>query len=200
MPNYRRFFVPGGTYFFTLVTEGRSGFLCEPPARAILTTVDRGLSASLAVPHLGRGAPAGSYPCRSGRYRHRMPTTRVVGRASSGRSRRHGWRQAERSSRAVIHAVRTDGVALWQRLFLEHAIFDEEDYERHVEYIHYNPVKHGHARCPHAWPYSSFARFVQAGFYPLDWACSCGANAMPPPSFSSLEDRAGETQGPPCGP
>jgi len=58
---------------------------------------------------------------------------------------------------------------IWQRRFWEHVIRDERDYERHVDYIHYNPVKHGHVIRPADWPYSSFHRYVQSGIYDLDW-------------------------------
>ena len=46
---------------------------------------------------------------------------------------------------------------------------DETDYRRHVEYIHFNPVKHGYVNSPMDWPSSSFHRYVQAGIYPPDW-------------------------------
>jgi len=60
--------------------------------------------------------------------------------------------------------------AIWQRRFWEHLISDESDYEKHVEYIHYNPVKHGLAKAPHQWPHSSFHRYVQNGIYNKFWA------------------------------
>jgi putative transposase len=47
---------------------------------------------------------------------------------------------------------------------------DENDFERHCDYIHFNPVKHGHAIRPRDWPYSSFHRWVRLGGYPSDWA------------------------------
>ena len=59
---------------------------------------------------------------------------------------------------------------IWQRRFWEHAIRDETDYAAHVDYIHYNPVKHGHVECVVDWPHSSFHRFARQGVYPLDWA------------------------------
>lgn len=59
---------------------------------------------------------------------------------------------------------------LWQRRFWEHRIRDELDYQRHVDYIHWNPVKHGWAQCAADWEYSSFRAFVKRGIYPLDWA------------------------------
>ncbi|MDO5624816.1 MAG: transposase [Pseudomonadota bacterium] len=59
---------------------------------------------------------------------------------------------------------------IWQRRYWEHQIRDEEDFARHVDYIHYNPVKHGWAKTPGAWPYSSFHRYVREGRLPADWA------------------------------
>jgi len=58
---------------------------------------------------------------------------------------------------------------IWQRRFWEHAIRDEHDWERHVDYIHFNPVKHGYAKQAIDWPYSSFHRFVREGQYAVDW-------------------------------
>jgi putative transposase len=63
---------------------------------------------------------------------------------------------------------------IWQRRYWEHTLRDEADYARHADYIHFNPVKHGHATRVHDWPYSSFHRMVKLGVYPLDWGgCVC---------------------------
>jgi putative transposase len=59
--------------------------------------------------------------------------------------------------------------ALWQHRYWEHALRDENDFARHVENIHYNPVKHGLASAPISWPYSSFHRYVEAALYSADW-------------------------------
>ena len=59
---------------------------------------------------------------------------------------------------------------IWPRRFGEHVSRGEGDYERHVDYIHYNPVKHGHVARAAEWPYSSFYRYVQRGMYNLEWA------------------------------
>jgi len=58
---------------------------------------------------------------------------------------------------------------IWQRRFWEHLIRDELDYERHVDYVHYNPVKHGHASRAAEWPYSSIHRYIAAGVLGRDW-------------------------------
>jgi putative transposase len=60
--------------------------------------------------------------------------------------------------------------AIWQRRYWEHMLRDEGDFSRHVDYIHYNPVKHGHVSCVKHWPYSSFHRMVRLGILPDDWA------------------------------
>ena len=59
---------------------------------------------------------------------------------------------------------------IWQRRYWEHTIRDDFDYARHVDYVHFNPVKHGHVTRVRDWPYSSFSRFVDSGVYPIDWA------------------------------
>jgi putative transposase len=63
-------------------------------------------------------------------------------------------------------------VALWQRRFWEHTIRDENDFERHVDYIHINPVKHGLVHRVRDWPHSSFHRYVREGILPGDWGGS----------------------------
>jgi putative transposase len=66
--------------------------------------------------------------------------------------------------------------AVWQRRYWEHLIRDEADWRRHVDYIHYNPVKHGLARASGAWPYSSFHTFVKQGYYSPDWGAGEGVD------------------------
>ena len=59
--------------------------------------------------------------------------------------------------------------SVWQKRFWEHRIRDERDYRVHCDYIHYNPVKHGHATSPLDWPHSTFHRAVRLGEYPANW-------------------------------
>lgn len=59
---------------------------------------------------------------------------------------------------------------IWQRRFWEHQIRDELDYQRHMDYLHFNPVKHGLVSETKDWPYSSFLRYVIDGLYPENWA------------------------------
>jgi putative transposase len=82
--------------------------------------------------------------------------------------------------------------AVWQRRFWEHTIRDDRDLEAHVESIHYNPVKHGHASCPHAWAHSSFHRWVRKGRCRVDWACTCNGRCVKPPNFGAMAKTVGE--------
>ena len=70
---------------------------------------------------------------------------------------------------------------VWQRRFWEHLLRDEDDWRRHMDYIHYNPVKHGNAHRPADWPHSSFMRAVERGYYSADWG------AFEPPNITGLQ-------------
>jgi putative transposase len=63
---------------------------------------------------------------------------------------------------------------IWQRRFWEHLIRDQADFNRHADYIHWNPVKHGWVRRVADWPHSSFHKYVQSGIYPTDWGGGAG--------------------------
>lgn len=58
---------------------------------------------------------------------------------------------------------------IWQRRFWEHLIRDERDFAAHVDYVHFNPVKHGWVKRVQDWPYSTFHRYVSRGILPMDW-------------------------------
>jgi putative transposase len=92
---------------------------------------------------------------------------------------------------------RTRGV--WLKRYWEHTIRDAKDLENHFNYICYNPVKHGVASCPHAWPHSSFHRLVAEKRYRADWCCRCARDGGPlspplpePPEFEAIARAAGE--------
>ena len=73
--------------------------------------------------------------------------------------------------RTMIQLIRGER-GIWQRRYWEHLIRDDLDYQRHMDYIHFNPVKHGYVRQVRDWPYSSFHRAMRDGLYPVDWSDS----------------------------
>jgi len=164
MSNYRRVRVPGGTYFFTVN-------LLERRRRLLVDRIGD-LRASFRATHAVR-------PCEIlaivvlPDHLHclwRLPpgdadNANRWAQIKAGFSRRLAVEE-RRSARRVARRER----GIWQRRYWEHLIRDDDDLRRHVEYIHYNPVKHGHAAHPGDWPHSSFRRWVALGDYPVDWA------------------------------
>jgi putative transposase len=163
MVRYRRNFVPGGTFFFTIaVADRRSSILVDNIASLRLAfRATRGerpftIDAIVVLPehlHVIWTLPPEDSDF-SGRWRRikSLFTRNVV---ASGLS-------AERNRRGEY--------ALWQRRFWEHTIRDDSDFARHVDYIHYNPIKHGLVSRVRDWPHSSFHRHVRLGWLPQDWA------------------------------
>ena len=82
----------------------------------------------------------------------------------------HFSRHIEKGERISKSRARKQEHGIWQKRFWEHRIKDDEDFIKHVDYIHYNPVKHGYVRYVVDWPYSSFHDFVKRGLLPHDWA------------------------------
>ena len=82
-------------------------------------------------------------------------------------------RETLRDPRLLTRAGKSRGEStIWQRRFWEHQIRDESDFERHVDYTHFNPVKHGYVQSACDWPHSTFHRYVREGTYPRDWGGS----------------------------
>lgn len=170
MPNFRRYRVEGATYFFTVVTDGREPLLCTEAARSLL----RGLLTD----------------CRE-RWPYKMHaivllpdhlhTLWTLPENDADYSRRWGWIKKEftkgwlaagNPERPVSPGrVNKRQRGVLQPRFWEHMIRDEGDFERHADYIHYNPVKHGYVQSPCDWEWSTFHQFVGSGDYPSDWGC-----------------------------
>ncbi|MGH6635770.1 MAG: REP-associated tyrosine transposase, partial [Gammaproteobacteria bacterium] len=81
-------------------------------------------------------------------------------------------RAIDRGERISRSRQRKGERGIWQRRYWEQVIRDEPDYQRHMDYIHFNPVKHGYVQSVKDWPYSSFHRWVKRGMYSVDWAAS----------------------------
>jgi len=81
-------------------------------------------------------------------------------------------------SDSVVARNASRGSAIWQRRFWEHTIRNETDFERHVDYIHFNPVKHGLVTGVRDWPHSSFRYYVRRGVLPQDWAGDANENRL----------------------
>lgn len=164
MTDYRRNFIPGGSYFFTVALAERSGRLLTDNIellRCAVSDVKRELPfeliALVVLPehlHCVWTLPAGDadYPTRWKKIK-----------AAFSR----GLPKGERGSASRV-AKGERGI--WQRRYWEHTLRNDADLRRHVDYIHYNPVRHGHVRTVREWPYSTFHQYARQGIYPTDWA------------------------------
>jgi putative transposase len=165
MRTYKRIRVQGGTYFFTLTLAERRGndllvrhiSALRAAFRQTLADHPVAMKAIVVLPdhlHCLWRLPPGDddYPTRWRLIKSRFSRQIPVGESiSDSRVRR-----AERG--------------LWQRRYWEHVVRDEQDYRRHMDYIHYNPVKHGYVDDPKDWPFSSLKRLMAQGIYERDWA------------------------------
>lgn len=180
MPDYRRWYVPGGTYFFTVVTHRRYPFFKAPPARRLLGEVMRDaraerpfetIASALLWDHLHC---IWTLPAGDDDYSTRWKMVK-------GEFTRR-WLEAGGFELPVSPSRRSRGErGIWQRRFWEHATLEEADLQARFDYIHYNPVKHRYVKRPWDWPWSTFRRYVALGDYPRDWG------SIEPPHLSGLD-------------
>lgn len=159
---YRRNFLPGGTYFFTVtLSDRRSSLLVEniDALRAAFRTARTERPFDIEAVVILRD------------HLHAIMNLPVDDSDFAGR-----WRRIKgHFSRALLRAGADIGRhANGQRRYWEHTIRDEDDFARHVDYVHFNPVKHGYVRRVGDWPHSSFHRYVRTGLLPEDWAGEVG--------------------------
>jgi putative transposase len=168
MSRYRRVKTEGGIFFFTLaLADRRSDLLIrqiERVRRAYAAVQERYPFETVAVCMLPDHIHAlWQLPDGDADYASRWSLFKA------GFSR--GLPPSKTRSSSKI-AKREKGI--WQRRYWEHAIRDDADLERHVNYIHYNPVKHGLVTRVADWPHSSFHRYVAGGILPEDWGGDVG--------------------------
>ena len=167
MSEYHRLFVKGGTYFFTVVTYNRQPLLCEQPALIRLKAAFR--------------------------YVMDKHPYRIDGLVILPDHLHCIWRLPEDDGNFSIRwnmlkryfSISMDGPTnkrrektIWQRRFWEHLIRDEDDLHRCLDYIHYNPVKHGYVERPYDWDSSTFKQHVKRGFYDMNWGCNGEADVI----------------------
>ncbi len=162
MANYRRARIPGGTFFFTVTLADRSSkLLVEQIARLrefYVRVQDRHPFETIAICVLPDHLHAiWRLPEEDADFGIRWQLIK--------KSFSHGIAPHQRSPSKQLKREK----GIWQRRYWEHAIRDEADLSRHVDYIHFNPVKHGLVARVCDWPHSSFHCYVAHGLLPLDW-------------------------------
>jgi putative transposase len=165
MPDYRRAWHPGGTYFFTvnLLQRQNNDLLTRyiETLRTVVKSVQQRhpfrIHGWVVLPehlHCVIELPPGDADFATRWRLIKMDFSKALPRTER------------------ISAVRTrrGERGIWQRRYWEHLIRDERDYWAHMDYVHINPLKHGLVERVAEWPYSTFHRLVAQGIYPADWA------------------------------
>jgi putative transposase len=163
MPNYRRLQIPGATYFFTVNLQDRSARLLVEHVQALRRAFEQtrlarpfDLVAIAVLPdhlHCLWTLPPGDGDNAS-RWRQIKSTfSRAI---------------ATTECRSISREQRRER-GLWQHRFWARWIGNESDLHAHIDYIHRNPMKHGHVEHVRDWPYSSFHRYVRDGLVAADW-------------------------------
>jgi len=163
MSNYLRYRIPGGCYFFTVNLLERNNTLLVDHIDLLRESVQEckqkrpfHIDAWVVLPehmHCIWTLPEGDVDFST---RWKIIKTHFS----------KGLPKVER--RSIVRMKRGER-GIWQRRFWEHAIRDDRDYENHMDYLHFNPVKHGWADNVIDWPYSSFHHCVKKGMYPVNW-------------------------------
>jgi len=157
MSNYRRAYEPNGSYFFTVVTHRR---------QAWLSSIDnvRRLREAFMFVHTRRPFKLDAIVVLPDHLHCIWTMTRDPDFSIR-------WQMIKTHfSRFIPVSTSSRGhKRVWQPRFWEHLIRDDRDYARHLDYIHFNPVKHGYVHRPCEWPHSSFGKFVRLGWYSRDW-------------------------------
>ncbi len=166
MPDYRRLRIAGGSFFFTVnLADRRSSLLTDRiddlryAVRRARTLAPFRIEGWVVLPdhmHAVWTLPAGDsdFPRR----------WRTIKDLFSRRVEPDEMRSDSRASQGER--------GIWQRRYWEHAIRDDRDMAAYLDYVHFNPAKHGYVSHPANWPYSSFRACVARGLYPSDWAGS----------------------------
>ena len=165
---YRRADRKGGTYFFTVITYNRRRFLTTDLARKCLKQAIEEIQAKrpfqiegicLLPDHLHciwkLPEDDNDFSIRWGGIKSLFTFYYMDQGGKEGTRNKSRQRSGE--------------AAIWQRRFWEHLIRDQQDYAKHMDYIHYNPVKHGLVSSVADWPWSTFHRYVKEGFYDFQW-------------------------------
>ncbi|MHB8765823.1 MAG: REP-associated tyrosine transposase [Deferrisomatales bacterium] len=172
MPEYRRNYAAGGTYFFTVVAFNRRPWLCEEASRkALRRAIDHvrlrypfQVDAWVLLPdhlHCLWTLPPGDSDYSTRWRLIKGFVARAIG--ASADEKDLGTSRAHKGERT-----------LWQRRFWEHTIRDQRDFETHSDYIHNKPGKHRLCGSPRDWPWSTIHRWMATGAYPDGWGEGLG--------------------------
>ena len=155
MPNYRRFY-DGALWFFTAVTHRRRPLLTSEQGRLFLKNAIQECREQYPFSIEGWVLLPDHIHC-----------IWLLPEKDADYSKR--WSIIKRRFTQNFRKEGNPYLPCWQKRFWAHGILDDLDFENHLNYIHYNPVKHGFVKAPIEWPWTSFHRYVESGVYSTNW-------------------------------
>ena len=167
MPDYRRNRVPGGTFFFTVNLLDRGSDLLarridilRDAVRGVRARAPFRIDAWVVLPDhcIAKNLGLGTLPQGDADFPGRWRAIKIAFVKCLPAGEPRSPVMTSRGERGI-----------WQRRYWEHTIHDERDFAAHMDYTHFNPVKHGLVEHPADWPHSSFRRCVDGGLYPDGW-------------------------------
>jgi putative transposase len=172
--DFRRYYVPNAIVFITQVVEGRHPVFADEAHVELLRTVLRRVKelhpfAVLGYVFLPQHLHVMLLPTGDSNFSQIM------------HSLKPNYTKAYKRAVGI-----TGSLKFWQKRFYDHIIRDETDFARHLDYVHYNPVKHRLVTRPEDWPHSSFQAWKVRGAYPDTWGWSV------PPSLVDFDEEMGE--------
>lgn len=165
MPDYRRAWCPGGTWFFTVnLLERHGNDLLTQHVNVLRDTIRVVWQRHPFIIHGWVVLPDHLHcvielPPRDTDFATRWRLIKIGFSKALPRTERLSSVRQRRGERGI-----------WQRRYWEHRIRDDADFRAHMDYVHINPVKHGLVSSVAQWPHSTFHRLVEQGVYPFDWA------------------------------
>jgi putative transposase len=195
MTNIRRFHLKNATVFMTAVCQNRNRYLAGLEAKTLLMDILSEVSLEKGFSIIGyvlmddhfhwmidlSGNPSGTLTYKEKRWNiseimqsvKLRFTRRLIksGKLQTGTnlSCHASGVTPPKMKMALIDSKAYFRINVWQRRFWDHIICDQEDFNRHLDYLHYNPVKHGYTILPKEYPWSSFERYYAENYYPANW-------------------------------
>ena len=164
MPDFRRYYLPNALVFITTVIQDRRPVFGDDAdaeslldtMRAVQTLHPFHLLAYVVLPE----------------HLHLLMQT---GAATNFSRVMHSIKRNYTLNYKKSHGIRGQ-LELWQSRFWDHVIRDDDDLARHMDYIHYNPVKHGYSASPLDWEFSTYRFWWERGYYPQEWGMQVPAS------------------------
>jgi len=158
MPNFRRYYIPNAIVFITCVTRDRIRHFAEEDNVALLWATMRRVQEIHPFRLL-------AYVIMPDHFHWLM---RVDDKRGDFSTVLHSVKRNYTLNFKKAHRI-TSSLVLWQERFWDHVIRDEADLNRHFDYIHWNPVKHGYVQFPETWRHSTFRHWLDLGYYEPGW-------------------------------